>query len=181
MMLRFRLIEEAGIPCFLFVNRIDAAAGRVSEIISALQVYCRHGIAVRQVPIREDGQIVGAVDLISERAWEYQEGQPSALIEIPDSVMGREQEARTELLEALADYDDALLEQLIEDRQPLTEKVYDIATTVLQHHDLVPVRFLMLAVSIVGLLLAAAFYARMELATHSRKSEKPPPPPISQD
>ena len=134
----FRLIEEAGIPCFLFVNRIDAATGRVSEIISALQVYCRHGIALRQVPIREDGQIVGAVDLISERAWEYQEGQPSALIEIPDSVMGREQEARTELLEALADYDDALLEQLIEDRQPLTEKVYDIATTVLQHHDLVP-------------------------------------------
>ena len=56
-----------------------------------------------------------------------------------------------------------------------------LSIQLLEHHDLVPVRFLMLAVSIVGLLLAAAFYARMELATHSRKSEKPPPPPISQD
>ncbi|WP_397543562.1 elongation factor G [Roseovarius salis] len=134
----FRLIEEAGIPCFLFVNRVDAATDRMSEVISALQAYCRHGIALRQVPIREDGRIVGAVDLISERAWKYREGEPSALVAIPDSVASREQQARTELLEALADFDDGLLEQLIEDRQPLTEDVYHTATAVLQHHDLVP-------------------------------------------
>src|SRR6056297_1378822 len=134
----FRLIEEAGVPCFLFINRVDAASGRMSEIVSALQVYCRHGIALRQVPIREDGQIIGAVDLISERAWAYREGRPSALMEIPESVASREQEAREHLLEALADFDDALMEQLIEDRQPLTEDVYETATAVLQHHDLVP-------------------------------------------
>lgn len=134
----FRLIEEAGIPCFLFVNRVDAAEGRISEVISALQAYCRHGIALRQVPIREGGRIVGAVDLISERAWQYREGEPSLLVEIPEAVQGREREARAELLEALADYDDALLEQLIEDRQPLTGDVYETATAVLQHHDLVP-------------------------------------------
>ena len=134
----FRVIEEAGVPCFLFVNRVDAAAGRMSEVIAALQVYCRHGIALRQVPIREDGVIVGAVDLISERAWQYQEGMPSALVEIPDSVASREQEAREHLLEALADFDDGLMEQLIEDKQPLTEDVYHTATNVLQHHDLVP-------------------------------------------
>ncbi len=134
----FRLIEEAGIPCFLFVNRVDVAQGRMSEVIAALQVYCRHGIALRQVPIREGGQIVGAVDLISERAWAYQEGKPSALIELPESAVGREQEARTDLLETLADFDDALLEQLIEDQQPLTEDVYQTATTVLQQHELVP-------------------------------------------
>ncbi|MEQ8294427.1 MAG: elongation factor G [Roseovarius sp.] len=134
----FRVIEEAGVPCFLFVNRVDAAAGRMSEVIASLQVYCRHGIALRQVPIRVDGQIVGAVDLISERAWQYQEGKPSALVEIPDSVASREQEAREHLLEALADFDDGLMEQLIEDKQPLTEDVYHTATSVLQHHDLVP-------------------------------------------
>lgn len=134
----FRVIEEAGVPCFLFVNRVDAAAGRMSEVIASLQVYCRHGIALRQVPIREDGQIVGAVDLISERAWQYREGEPSALVEIPESVANREQEAREHLLEALADFDDGLMEQLIEDRQPLTEDVYHTATSVLQHHDLVP-------------------------------------------
>ncbi|GAB4298611.1 MAG: elongation factor G [Roseovarius sp.] len=134
----FRLIDEAGIPCFLFVNRVDAAEGRISEVVSALQAYCRHGIVLRQIPIRDGGHIVGAVDLISERAWVYREGQPSMLVEMPQSVASREREARAELLEALADYDDALLEQLIEDQQPLTETVYQTATAVLQHHELVP-------------------------------------------
>lgn len=134
----FRLIEEAGVPCFLFVNKVDAASGRISEVVSALQSYCRHGIVLRQVPIREDGHVVGAIDLISERAWEYQEGKPSSLVEIPESVAGREKEARVELLEALADFDDGLLEQLIEDQTPLTEDVYHTATEALQHHDLVP-------------------------------------------
>jgi len=134
----FRLIEEAGIPCFLFVNRVDAATGRISDVVAALQVYCRHGIVLRQIPMREGDRIVGAVDLISERAWRYREGEPSALVEIPDSVAGRERRARTELLEALADFDDTLLEQLIEDQQPLAQDVYHIATEVLQHHELVP-------------------------------------------
>jgi len=89
-----RLVEEAGIPCILFINRIDSPSARVREIIAALQVYCRHTIALRQVPIREDGEVIGAIDLISERAWRYREGEPSALIELPASTADREQEAR---------------------------------------------------------------------------------------
>lgn len=134
----FRAVDEADIPCFLFINKIDTATDRISEATAALQAYCRHGIALRQVPIREGGRITGAVDLISERAWHYREGRPSALVELPDGVAPRERQARAELLEALADFDDSLLEQLIEDRQPLAEDVYHTATEVLQHHELVP-------------------------------------------
>ena len=133
-----RLLEAAGIPSIIFVNRVDAAANRISEIVSALQDYCGHNIVLRQVPMRSAEQIVGAVDLISERAWEYHEGKPSTLIEIPDNVIGREQAARTELLESLADFDDTLLEQLIEDKQPMASEIYDVAIKVLQQHDLVP-------------------------------------------
>ncbi|KPD13248.1 elongation factor G [Phaeobacter sp. 11ANDIMAR09] len=133
-----RQIEEAGIPAFLFVNRIDQANGRVADIIAALQTYSNHNIVLRQVPIREAGQVVGAVDLISERAWKYIEGQPSALIELPVEMQEREQKARVEMLEALADFDDHLLEELIEDQTILAEEAYEIATRVLQHNDLFP-------------------------------------------
>ncbi|ATF16855.1 elongation factor G [Phaeobacter gallaeciensis] len=133
-----RMIEEAGIPAFLFINRMDQAAGRVADIVAALQTYCRHNIVLRQIPMRASGEVIGAVDLISERAWKYQEGQPSALVAFPDSIHARERQARGEMLEALADYDDDLLEQLIEDRKPVTKAVYDVATRVLQHNDLIP-------------------------------------------
>lgn len=133
-----RLVEEAGIPAFLFINRMDNPNGRIRDIVSALQTYCTHHITLRQIPIREGDQIVGAVDLISERAWKYQEGQPSALIELPSSAEEREKEARTELLETLSDFDDNLLEQLIEDKQPPSEEVFDLAARILQNHQLIP-------------------------------------------
>lgn len=134
-----RLVDEAGLPCFLFVNKIDATTERMRDIVAALQVYSSHSLVLRQVPMREGGQVVGAVDLISERAWKYQEGQPSALIELPEAVAGREQEARTELLESLADFDDALLEQLIEDKQPAPEEVFDLAARIVAGHELIEV------------------------------------------
>ena len=125
-----RLIEDSGVPCFLFINRMDVAEARIRDIVSALQTYSDHVIVLRQVPIREDGHVTGSVDLISERAWEYQEGQPSALIEMPKDVRPREAEARAELLEHLADFDDTLLEQLIEDRQPASENVFALVADI---------------------------------------------------
>ena len=133
-----RMLEEAKLPTFLFVNKVDAAAERIADIVASLQQYCRSGIVLRQVPIRDGGEITGVIDLISERAWKYHEDSRSSLVELPAEMMDREQAARSELLEAFADYDDALLEQIIEDKLPGTEDVYSVATQVLQHHDLVP-------------------------------------------
>ena len=133
-----RLLEESGIPTFLFINRIDAATDRVADIVAALQPYCAHTIVLRQVPMRSEGNIVGAIDLISERAWRYQEGERSLLVELPDDMLPREEEARTNLLETLADFDDALLEQIIEDQNPGQDEVYKIATRAVQHHEFVP-------------------------------------------
>ncbi|MBT8153341.1 elongation factor G [Epibacterium ulvae] len=133
-----RKVEEAGLPVFLFINRIDQARGRVAEILAALQTYCAHHLVLRQIPLRQEGHVVGAVDLISERAWAYRTGKPSSLVELPEAMRSRESEARAELLEALADFDDALLEELIEDQEILPKEIYDVATRTLQHSDLIP-------------------------------------------
>ncbi len=133
-----RLLEAAGLPTFIFLNKIDIASDRISDVVAALQAYCAHAIVLRQIPMMEGRKIVGAVDLISERAWEYHEGKRSSLVEIPAGMREGEQQARAELLDHLADFDDTLLEELIEDKKPLTGELYDVATKVLQHHDLVP-------------------------------------------
>ncbi len=133
-----RLLEAAGMPTFVFVNKVDAAANRLSEVVAALQVYSPHAITLRQIPVSEGGRIVGAVDLISERTWAYHEGARSSLVELPAALRAREEEARSELLDHLADFDDHLLEQLIEDQKPMSAELYEVAARLLQHHDLVP-------------------------------------------
>jgi elongation factor G len=124
-------VEAAGAPAVIFINRIDEAASRVRDIVAALQDYAVHPIVLRQIPIREGEHVVGSVDLVSERAWAYREGEPSTLIEIPAGVLEREHEARGALLEHLSEFDDHLLEELIEDREPPSAEVYAICTRVL--------------------------------------------------
>ena len=134
-----RVIEASGTPCFLFINKMDTTTTRVRDIISELQGYSNHTIVLRQIPIREGDAVVGAVDLISERAWRYRDGQQSALVEMPAGpVAAREAEAREELLEQMSEYDDALLEELVEDREPATGALYDIASRELRENVLIP-------------------------------------------
>lgn len=133
-----RAVEAAKVPAFIFVNRMDMPKGRVRDIVSALQAYTGHTVVLRQIPIREGGEVVGAVDLISERAWRYREGQPSQLVAMPKDLAEREHEARAELLEHMSDYDDALLEELIEDQEPATGALYEIARRETRTRDVIP-------------------------------------------
>jgi elongation factor G len=134
-----RIIEASGTPAILFVNRMDEPRGRLRDVIAALQDYANQTLLLRQIPIREGDRIVGSCDLISERAWRYREGQPSALIAIPESATEREHEARTELLEHLSEFDDWLLGELIEDRVPPSDTLYAISSRILKENRIVPV------------------------------------------
>lgn len=132
-----RRVEELGVPAIIFINRIDSAQHRIAEIVSALQTYSRHHIVLREVPIREGSTITGFVDLVSERAWKFEEGKRSVMIDMPAGVKDREAAARTELLESYADLDDHLMEELIEDRQPLAGEVYAIAAKALRENAVI--------------------------------------------
>src|SRR5262249_55574651 len=65
------------------------------------------------------------VDLALERAFIYREHAPSQVIPLRDEDASREQEARFSMLEKLADHDDELMEQLLDDIPPPRDKVFD--------------------------------------------------------
>jgi elongation factor G len=124
-----RYIEDNLIPHIFFVNKIDSAEGRVRDMLAALQTVSSRKLVLRQVPIRHvtpDGgeETVGYVDLVSERAYRYKSSGASDLIEMPAEVLPRESEARREMLETLSEFDDTLLEQLIEDVAPEKSLIY---------------------------------------------------------
>jgi elongation factor G len=118
-----RMLDELAIPHLIFVNRIDQARGRIRDLLAALQPLSVSPLIARQIPIRDGEKVTGFVDLALERAFQYQPGKPSETIDIPDDIQPRESEARTHMLEQLADHDDELLEQLLMDQQPQREKI----------------------------------------------------------
>ena len=119
-----RALDELGIPHLIFVNRIDQAHGRVRDLLSALQPMSVSPLIARQIPIWDGEKVSGFVDLALERAFKYRAGKESERIEIPSELHDREIEARTQMLEQLADHDDELLEQLLMDQAPTPEKVF---------------------------------------------------------
>ncbi len=124
-----KAIEDRHIPHIFFINKIDSAEARVRDMLAALQSVSSRKLVLRQVPIRQvaaDGseQAVGYVDLVSERAYRYRSSGASDLIEMPAEILPRESEARREMLETLSEFDDQLLEQLIEDVAPEKSLIY---------------------------------------------------------
>jgi elongation factor G len=120
-----RELEELKIPRFLFLNKIDKANKRIRETLATLQPASRVPLVLRQIPIWNGELIEGFVDLALERAFVYREHKPSEVIALEGGNLDREKEARFSMLEKLADHDDALMEQLLEDIQPPRDAVFD--------------------------------------------------------
>lgn len=134
-------LEEYNIPHIVFINKMDATDASVRETFEALQNISQLPLILRAIPLREGGEVTGLVDLVSERAWKFNENAISSLTQMPEDLMEREELERVEMLEAVADFDDALLEALLEDIQPKTDDVYQDLTDILQNSKGVPVFF----------------------------------------
>lgn len=134
-----RELEEADIPRFLFLNKIDTAARRVRETLAILQRASRTPLLLRQIPIWKNGIAVGFIDLALERAFIYREHAPSEIVPLAVDESGREKDARFSMLEKLADYDDELMEELLGDMEPPRDRIFDDLARELQHRHVVPV------------------------------------------
>jgi elongation factor G len=132
-------LDQHEIPHLIFVNKMDDTETRVREFMDALQGVSERPLVLRQVPIRRGEAIDGYVDVVSERAYRYKPGQESDLIPLPEDMQSREKEVRQGLLEKLADFDDKLLEQLLEDVVPPKEEIYRHLSANLARDRIVPV------------------------------------------
>src|SRR5690348_5802817 len=120
-----RELEDLQIPRFLFLNKIDKTDKRVRDTLKLLQPASRTPLLLRQIPIWNGEIVAGFVDLALERAHVYREHAPSEVVPLEGNNLDREKQARFTMLETLADHDDALMEQLLEDIPPPRDRVFD--------------------------------------------------------
>jgi elongation factor G len=134
-----RELEDWKIPRILFVNKIDKASAGVHEVLNLLQPASRTKLILRQIPTFSGDIISGFVDLALERAFVYKEYAPSQVVPLEGDAADLEKTARFSMLETLADHDDELMEQLLEDIQPPRDKVFDDLTRELRDGLVCPV------------------------------------------
>ncbi|MFZ5610366.1 MAG: elongation factor G [Pseudomonadota bacterium] len=135
----FKALEDLAIPRFVMINKIDRANGSLADLAEGLSRVSRAPIVLRHIPIREGEAISGYVDLAAAKAHVYRPGEASHIIAMPESVSERFALDRYAMLEKLADFDDALLEKLLEDIEPEKDEVFaDLARDV-QEGLIVPV------------------------------------------
>jgi elongation factor G len=134
-----RELEDWKIPRILFVNKIDKADAAVRDVLNLLQPASRTKLILRQIPTFSGDIISGFVDLALERAFVYKEYAPSQVVPLEGDAADLEKTARFSMLETLADHDDELMEQLLEDIQPPRDKVFDDLTRELRDGLVCPV------------------------------------------
>ncbi|RUY96869.1 elongation factor G [Mesorhizobium sp. M7A.F.Ca.CA.003.01.2.1] len=134
-----RKLDDLGVPRILFLNKVDKAITGVRDTLKMLQPASAVPLLLRQIPLRKDGVVIGSIDLALERAYIYREYAESEVAQIPGDEKARELEARFSMLETLADHDDQLMEQLLEEIEPPKDAIFDDLAADLRDGAVTPV------------------------------------------
>lgn len=134
-----RRLDELSMPRVIFLNKIDKSDISLRDMLKQLQPFSNAPLIARQIPIRKNGIVIGAIDLALERAYVWREHAESEVTAISSDDKAREVEARFQMLEKLADHDDALMEELLEEVEPPLDQVFDDLSADVRQGAVVPV------------------------------------------
>jgi len=112
----WRQANRYRVPRIAFVNKMDRTGANFFKVHQQIRDRLKANAVPIQIPIGAEDDFAGVVDLVGMRARIYNDdlGMDMVDTEIPDSVKETAQKYRTELLEAIAETDDAFMEKYLE-------------------------------------------------------------------
>jgi elongation factor G len=117
----WRLADEYRVPRIAFVNKLDRMGADFGRVVTSMQERLGARALPLQLPIGAEGDFRGVVDLLSMQAliWDRDDAaEPPRVAEIPAELLSAAQAARTRLVEAVVERDDALLDAWLRGEQP---------------------------------------------------------------
>ena len=131
-------IESRKMPHLFVVNKMDRPGADFAGTLNELQsCYGRHVVA-EQWPIGVAETLKGYVDLAERKAFAYDAGK-TVETDIPADLQDSVESAHAQLLEAMADFDDHLMEELLEGLEPPQDEVQKDLCEECSHDQIVPV------------------------------------------
>lgn len=116
-----RLLNKKNVPFLFFVNRMDEPNADFDAVTERMRNRYGPSVIPLSLPIMEDGQMVGIVDVMNRKAFKL-DGKPNASTEIPlpEEFNDRIDELQDAVNQVVAESDDALLEKYFAG-EPFTE------------------------------------------------------------
>lgn len=106
-----------GVPTLTFVNQLDRPGADYLSAVAEIERRFGERAVMLHYPIGEGESFRGFVDLVENRALEFERGQPKP-VPIPDSVADEAGVLRSDLLDFAADWDDELLARVVDGEEP---------------------------------------------------------------
>ena len=101
-------------PCVIFINKLDRERADFSLAFQGAGEIFKPKPIILQLPIGAEGDFKGVVDLISGKAFEYDENGKAKKIEIPADMQESVDSEKENLIENIAEADDELVERYLE-------------------------------------------------------------------
>jgi elongation factor G len=119
----WRQADKYGVPRMAFINKLDRIGADFFAVLKEIRERLGAKAVPLQLPIGREDQCTAVVDLVTMKSVTFDSADPAAtpaIGEIPADMLEQAKQYRHELLERVAEYDDALMEKYIHD-QPFTE------------------------------------------------------------
>ncbi|BFM41034.1 elongation factor G [Synechocystis sp. LKSZ1] len=112
----WRQADRYRVPRIAFINKMDRTGANFFRVYEQMRDRLRANAVPVQIPIGSEGDFKGIVDLVKMTAYLYTNdlGTDIAEIPIPESMQEQAQAHRLQLVEAVAEADDALMEKYLE-------------------------------------------------------------------
>lgn len=121
----WRLANNYNVPRIGFVNKMDRQGADFLNVCRQVKEMLGSHALPLQINIGEEDNFKGVVDLINWKGivWnEADHGMTFQEVEIPADIVDDARQLRSELLEAVAEFDESLMEKFFEDENSLTER-----------------------------------------------------------
>jgi elongation factor G len=121
----WRQADKYKVPRLCFVNKMDRAGADFFEVLTQIKDRLGANPIPLQIPIGEEENFTGIVDLIRNKAFEWDDSSKGVVmveIPIPDYLSDTVEEYRQKLIEAVAEDSDELLEKFMDDPDSITEE-----------------------------------------------------------
>ncbi|MDE2572278.1 MAG: elongation factor G [bacterium] len=129
-------IEARRLPHLFVVNKLDRPESNFSATLQALRSSFGNHVVAEHLPVGQGERFSGYVDLVKQSAHSYDQSGGATEVTLPSDLATLVREEHAKLLESLGDFDDHLLEELIDGIEPPLEEVeHDLADET--HKDLV--------------------------------------------